>query len=186
MERKWEAKKEYFLQYKKDGSHPPCIDLAMALHGFDIDNTAAHHAIEDSKALHARRWQTKEGIYRIKRQALSTMTMLRLLAQMSNRDGGTGMKTLLWDINVILTEQDKGYLMLPRGVQHMRALGSFGRFTLFSPPVSPSNGVFGLGVFVCFVVFLFPVLQVSWNFLNPPRVLDLDDRQGLIASSAMQ
>ena len=28
-------------------------------------------------------------------------------------------------------EQDKGYLMLPRGVQHMRALGRFGRFTLF-------------------------------------------------------
>ena len=28
-------------------------------------------------------------------------------------------------------EQDKGYLMLPRGVQHMRALGSFGRLTLF-------------------------------------------------------
>ena len=35
-----------------------------------IDNTAAYQAIEDSKALHARRWQTKEGIYRIKRQAL--------------------------------------------------------------------------------------------------------------------
>ena len=26
----------------------------------------------------------------------------------------------------------------------------------------------------------------SWYFSNPPRVLDLDDRQGLIASSAMQ
>ena len=35
-------------------------------------------------------------------------------------------------------------------------------------------------------MFLFPVLQVSWNFSNPPRVLDLDDRQGLIASSALQ
>ena len=55
VKRKWEAKKEYFLEYKKDGSNPPCIDLAMALHGFDIDNTAAYHAIEDSKALHARR-----------------------------------------------------------------------------------------------------------------------------------
>ena len=41
-----------------------------ALQGFDIDNTAAYQAIEDSKALHARRWQTKEGMYRIKRQAL--------------------------------------------------------------------------------------------------------------------
>ena len=79
----------------------------------------------------------------------------------------------------------------------MRALGSFGRLTLFSPPVSPSNDtcrrsfvlvlcLFVWVFFVCFVVFLFPVLQVSWNFSNPPRVLDLDDRQGLIASSAMQ
>ena len=38
--------------------------------GFNIDNTAAFQAIEDSKALHARRWQTKEGTYRIKRRAL--------------------------------------------------------------------------------------------------------------------
>ena len=70
VKRQWEAKKEYFLEYKKDGSHPPCIDLATALHGFGIDNTAAQHAIEESQALHARRWQTKDGIYRIKRQAL--------------------------------------------------------------------------------------------------------------------
>ena len=28
-------------------------------------------------------------------------------------------------------EQDKRYLMLPRGVLHMSALGRFGRFTLF-------------------------------------------------------
>ena len=48
----------------------PCIDLDTAIQGFDIDNTAAYQAIEDSKALHARRWQTKEGMYRIKRQAL--------------------------------------------------------------------------------------------------------------------
>ena len=34
----------------KDGSHSPCIDLATALHGFGIDNTAAQHAIEESKA----------------------------------------------------------------------------------------------------------------------------------------
>ena len=66
----WEAKKEYFSQYKKDGCRAPCIDLATAIQGFNIDNTAAYHAIEDSKALHARRWQTKEGMYHIKRQAL--------------------------------------------------------------------------------------------------------------------
>ena len=79
--------------------------------------------------------------------------------------------------------------MLPRGVQHMRASG-------VSPLVSPSNDtcrwsfvlVFCLFVclFSCFVFCLFPVLQVSWDFLKPPRVLVLDDRQGLTASSAMQ
>ena len=55
VERKWEAKKLYFLDYKKDGTRPPSIDLAMA---------------EGSKALHARRWQTKDGTYRLKRHAL--------------------------------------------------------------------------------------------------------------------
>ena len=49
-----------------------------------------------------------------------------------------------------------------------------------------SDYTFLTGDFNGIVVFLFPVLQVSWNFSNPPRVLDLDDRQGLIASSAMQ
>ena len=60
----------YFEQYKKDGACPPGIDLDRATLGFNIDNTAAFQAIEDSKALHARRWQTKEGTYRIKRRAL--------------------------------------------------------------------------------------------------------------------
>ena len=61
----------YFLDYKKDGTRSPCIDLAMTLHGFGIDNIAAQHAIEGSKALHTRRWQTKDGTYRLKRRALS-------------------------------------------------------------------------------------------------------------------
>ena len=192
VKRKWEAKKEYFLQYKKDGSHPPCIDLATALHGFNIDNTAAYHAIEDSK-LHARRWQTKEGIYRIKRQALPDVRDAPL-----NDDNAAASSTDVkprwrnWDEDCAMGYQrhpqrswTRGYLMLPHGVQHMRASGSFGRFTLFSPPVSPSNDTcrwsfvlvfcWFVWVFFCFVVFLFPVLQVSWNFSNPPRVLDLDD-----------
>ena len=93
-------------------------------------------------------------------------------------------------------ELDKGYLMLPRGVQHMRASGSFGRFTLFHHlshhPMTLAVGrlcwcfVCLVWVFCCSVVCWFPVLEVSWNFSNPPRVLVLDDRQGLIASSAMQ
>ena len=71
---------------------------------------------------------------------LSTMTMLLLPAQMSNRDGEAGMKTMLWDISVIPNEQDKGYLMLPPGVLHMSALGRFGRFTLFTYFATTLNG----------------------------------------------
>ena len=78
-------------------------------------------------------------------------------------------------------EQDKGYLMLPRGVQHMRALGRFGRFTLFSPPVSPSNdtcsgslvlvfGLFGLGFL--FVLSRFCFLFCKCNGIS--QILRLD------------
>ena len=114
-------------------------------------------------------------------------------AQMANRDGDAGMETMLWDINIIPNELDNGYLMLPPGVLHMSALGRFRRFTLFSPRVSHSKHLpvfcfvlcFGFGGVCCFVVFLFPVLQV-FGIPNSPRSLDLDDRQGFIASSAMQ
>ena len=83
--------------------------------------------------------------------------------------------------------------MLPPGVLHMSALGCFGRFTLFSPRVSHSNTCRLLS-FVCFVfLFGFFVFVVFWflsckclGIPNSPRSLDLDDRQGLIARSAMQ
>ena len=124
---------------------------------------------------------------------LSRMIMQLPPAQMANRDGDAGMETMLWDINTIPNELDNGYLMLPPGVLHMSALGRFGRFTLFSPRVSHSKHLpvfcfvlcFGFGGVCCFVVFLFPVLQV-FGIPNSPRSLDLDDRQGFIASSAMQ
>ena len=41
VKQKWEDKKHYFEQYKKDGACPPCIDLDRATLGFNIDNTAA-------------------------------------------------------------------------------------------------------------------------------------------------
>ena len=127
---------------------------------------------------------------------LSTMTMLLLLAQMSNRDGGTGMKTMLWDINVIPNGAGQGIPYASSWSSTHESCGQLRAFHSFSPLVSPSNDtcrwsfvlVFCLFVcvFCCFVVCWFPVLQVSWNFSNPPRVLVLDDRQGLTASSAMQ
>ena len=75
----------------------------------------------------------------------------------------------------------------------MSALGRFGRFTLFSPRVSHSNTCRLLS-FVCFVFLFGFVALVCFCFLfceclgipNSPRSLDLDDRQGLIARSAMQ
>ena len=54
--------------------------------------------------------------------------------------------------------------------------------------MSPTGDLLVTSIFaggVCFVVFLFPVLQV-FGIPNSPRSLDLDDRQGFIASSAMQ
>ena len=124
---------------------------------------------------------------------LSRMIMQLPPAQMANRDGDAGMETMLWDINIIPNELDNGYLMLPPGVLHMSALGRFGRFTLFSPRVSHSKHLpvfcfvlcFGLRGVCCFVLFLFPALQV-FGIPNSPRSLDLDDRQGFIAGSAMQ
>ena len=125
---------------------------------------------------------------------LSRMIMQLPLAQMANRDGDAGMETMLWDINIIPNEQDNGYRMLPPGVLHMSALGRFGRFTLFSPRVSHSKHLpcsfcfvlcFGFGVFVALLCFCFLFCK-CFGIPNSPRSLDLDDRQGLIASSAMQ
>ena len=58
-------------------------------------------------------------------------------------------------------------------------------------PLTLAAGLFLFGC--CWFLFLFfgcccllPVLQVSWDFFIPPRVLDLDDRQGFTARSATQ
>ena len=124
--------------------------------------------------------------------SLSRMIMQLPPAQMANQDGDAGMETMLWDFNIIPNELDYGYLMLPPGVLHMSVLGRFGRFTLFSPRVSHSNTCRFLS-FVCFVFCLFVALLCFWFLFckclgipNSPRSLDLDDRQGLIARSAMQ
>ena len=51
-------------------TRPFCINIEGAMAGFNIDNYAAEKATRDAKAWHARRWQTKEGTYRIKAQLL--------------------------------------------------------------------------------------------------------------------
>ena len=116
---------------------------------------------------------------------LSRMIMQLPPAQMANRDGDAGMETMLWDINIIPNELDNGYLMLPPGVLHMSALGRFGRFTLFSPRVSHSEHLPFCVVLCALSCFCFLFCK-CFGIPNSPRSLDLDDRQGLIASSAMQ
>ena len=58
-------------------THPFCINVEVAIGGFNIDNKAAQKAISDAKADHARRWQTKEGTYRIKEQILPDVRDVR-------------------------------------------------------------------------------------------------------------
>ena len=59
------------MKYGNNGDRPSvpfCIDAAMATQSFIFDNEAARKAVESSKDRHARRWQTKEGTYRVKQQ----------------------------------------------------------------------------------------------------------------------
>ena len=88
--------------------------------------------------------------------------------------------------------------MLPRGVQHMRASGvSLSFHHLSHHPMTLAAGrlcwCFVVVAFALLFLFLLlgfwcllPVLQVSWDFVIPPRLLDLDDRQGFTARSATQ
>ena len=46
------------------------IDIDVSMVGFNIDNITAKKALQDAKDRHARRWQTKEGTYRLKEQLL--------------------------------------------------------------------------------------------------------------------
>ena len=71
----------------------------------------------------------------------------------------------------------------------MSALGRFGRFTLTFQTLAVFFlfcVVFWVWGVCCFVVFFCFLFCKCFGIPNSPRSLDLDDRQGLIASSAMQ
>ena len=83
--------------------------------------------------------------------------------------------------------------MLPPGVLHMSAVGCFGRFTFshlaFHIPTLAGSCLCLFCVVVCLVVLFLCFWFLFCKCLgipNSPRSLDLDDRQGLIARSAMQ
>ena len=47
---------------------PFCFESAAAIQGFAVENEAAKNVLRTSKDRCARRWQTKEGAYRVKQQ----------------------------------------------------------------------------------------------------------------------
>ena len=66
---RWYQEQRYIGAYKV--IKPPfCIDIDVAMVGFNIDNVTARKALKDAKDRHARRWQTKEGTYRLKEHLL--------------------------------------------------------------------------------------------------------------------
>ena len=44
------------------------MDLVATIQGFTVENDVAKKAVALVRDWHARRWQTKEGTYRIKKQ----------------------------------------------------------------------------------------------------------------------
>ena len=111
VKRQWEAKKLYFLDYKKDGSRPPCIDLAMARHFMALVLTTLRRNMQLRDPRHYMHADgRRKTVLTVLRGMLSlmfvmhltAMTMLLPLAQMPIQNGGTGMKIMLWDINFIL------------------------------------------------------------------------------------
>ena len=66
---KWYEDKAYIGAYKTTKTLHG-LDAEVALVGFNVENHAAQQALQHAKELHARRWQTKDGTYRLKRPHL--------------------------------------------------------------------------------------------------------------------
>ena len=66
---RWYEDKRYMGAYKATKTLQG-IDIDVSMVGFNIDNITAKKALQDAKDKHARRWQTKEGTYRLKEQLL--------------------------------------------------------------------------------------------------------------------
>ena len=69
VKKRWESTKETFAGYRGQNCLAG-INTADAIKQFNINNEAALNTVNAAKALHARRWQTKEGTFRIKSHTL--------------------------------------------------------------------------------------------------------------------
>ena len=106
--RKWEAKKEYFSQYKKMAAALLALIWIRHFRALTLTTLQRIRQLKTQKLyMHVDGRQKKECTVSRGRLCLmyvmhlSTMTMQLPLAQMSNRDGEAGMETVLWDISVI-------------------------------------------------------------------------------------
>ena len=66
---KWYADQRHMKAYQSTKTLRG-IDVEAAMLGFNIENLTAQQALMDAKEKHARRWQTKEGTYRLKEHLL--------------------------------------------------------------------------------------------------------------------
>ena len=66
---KWYADRRYMKAYQSTKTLRG-IDVDATMMGFNIENLTAKQALMDAKDKHARRWQTKEGTYRLKEKLL--------------------------------------------------------------------------------------------------------------------
>ena len=104
----WISRKEHFKGYQ-GFNRPFSVNLEVTIRGFDIDNMAAQQAIHDSKALHARRWQTKEGTYTASKSNSSQMSvMVEMSVRVLRHPPLTlsitlraGLATIIWVTNLL-------------------------------------------------------------------------------------
>ena len=66
---KWYADRRHMKAYQSTKTLRG-IDVDATMMGFNIENLTAKQALMDAKEKHARRWQTKEGTYRLKEKLL--------------------------------------------------------------------------------------------------------------------
>ena len=66
---KWYEDQRYMGAYKTTRTLRG-IDIEVTMMGFNIENITAKQALQDAKDKHTRRWQTKEGTYRLKEKLL--------------------------------------------------------------------------------------------------------------------
>ena len=149
---RWYEAQNYIDAYRVV-THPFSVNVEVAIAGFNIDNRAAKNAISDAKAWHARRWQTKEGTYRLKKQLLPDVRGQRCRHGRCTRRCKLltlWMVVQLWTLehySAMLGHLELTWLLA--GVQHMRALRMSHCLTLFHFPWAPAVWVVGLLFGLC-------------------------------------